>query len=42
MTLLIACMLIHGLNLPGFLYVVATALWIIRIGAVSLMQLAKQ
>ena len=31
MGLLIACMIVYGLKLPAFLYVAATALWVMKL-----------
>lgn len=41
MTLLIACMIIHGFNLHWSLYVLATFLWTLKI-TVRLIELSKE
>lgn len=40
MTLLIACMLVYGFKLPGFMYAVAIAIWGLKMGAIILKAIA--
>ena len=42
MTLFIACMLIYGFKLPGFLYAVATVLWVMKVSVVVLKAIADK